>query len=87
MNESVGAACAQAGRDPTNVSFETACFGMSGGPDDKREILAAIVRAGVERGEPFRVISQAWRADLNRRAFSESSLDGLRCFNKPFDGR
>jgi len=49
--------------------------------------IAAIVRAGVETGEPFRVISQAWRADLNRRAFSESSLDGLRCFNKPFDGR
>jgi len=49
--------------------------------------IAAIVRAGVERGKPFRVISQAWRADLNRRAFSESPLDGLRCFNKPFNGR
>ena len=45
--ESVGAACAQAGLDATAVRFEAACFGMSGGPDDKREILAATLR--VER--------------------------------------
>jgi N-acetylglucosamine kinase-like BadF-type ATPase len=44
---SVGAACAQAGLDPATVRFEAACFGMSGGPDDKREILAATLR--VER--------------------------------------
>jgi N-acetylglucosamine kinase-like BadF-type ATPase len=41
---SVGAACAQAGLDAATVHFEAACFGMSGGPDDKREILAAILR-------------------------------------------
>jgi N-acetylglucosamine kinase len=28
------------------VEFEAACFGMSGGPDDKREILAGILRTG-----------------------------------------
>ena len=44
VTESVGAACAQAGLDAANVSFEAACFGMSGGPDDKREILAGILR-------------------------------------------
>jgi N-acetylglucosamine kinase-like BadF-type ATPase len=44
---SVGAACAQAGLDAAAVRFEGACFGMSGGPDDKREILAATLR--VER--------------------------------------
>ena len=42
MKGSVGAACAQAGLDPRSVEFEAACFGMSGGPEDKREILAAI---------------------------------------------
>jgi N-acetylglucosamine kinase len=42
--ESLGGACAQAGIDPSTVSFEAACFGMSGGPDDKREILAGILR-------------------------------------------
>jgi N-acetylglucosamine kinase-like BadF-type ATPase len=42
---SVGAACAQAGLDASAVRFEAACFGMSGGPDDKREILAALLRA------------------------------------------
>ena len=42
---SVGAACAQAGLDAAAVRFEAACFGMSGGPDDKREILAGILRA------------------------------------------
>jgi N-acetylglucosamine kinase-like BadF-type ATPase len=43
---SVAAACAAAGADPDTVQFESACFGMSGGPDDKREILAALVRTG-----------------------------------------
>lgn len=41
--ESVAAACAQAGLDP-DVQFESACFGMSGGPDDKRAILATLLR-------------------------------------------
>lgn len=44
---SVAAACAQAGLDAASVRFEAACFGMSGGPDDKRAILAATLR--VER--------------------------------------
>ena len=43
---SVGAACAQAGLHPDSVEFEAACFGMSGGPEDKREILAAALRTG-----------------------------------------
>ena len=42
---SVAAACAAAGLDAASVIFAAACFGMSGGPDDKREILAAILRA------------------------------------------
>ncbi len=41
---SVAAACADAGLDAAKVRFEAACFGMSGGPDDKREILAATLR-------------------------------------------
>ena len=45
VRESVAMAAAQAGLDPAAIHFEIACFGMSGGPDDKREILAAIVRA------------------------------------------
>ena len=42
----LAAACAQAGLDVTTVRFEAACLGMSGGPDDKREIVAAMLRAG-----------------------------------------
>ena len=42
---SVGAACAAAGLDFSTVAFEAACFGLSGGPDDKREIAASLVRA------------------------------------------
>ena len=42
---SVAGACAQAGLDPATVSFEAACFGMSGGPEDKEAILASILRA------------------------------------------
>jgi N-acetylglucosamine kinase-like BadF-type ATPase len=45
ISGSLSAACAEAGLDPTSVSFEAACFGMSGGPDDKQEILAGIIRA------------------------------------------
>src|ERR1035441_8814937 len=41
ISGSVAAACAQAGLDAAAVRFEAACFGMSGGPDDKGEILAA----------------------------------------------
>src|SRR5580765_4202153 len=44
--ECVSAACAQAGIDASSVSFEAACFGMSGGPEDKQEILTAVLRAG-----------------------------------------
>ncbi len=44
VTESVAAACKQAELDPGAVEFEAACFGMSGGPDDKREILAGMLR-------------------------------------------
>jgi N-acetylglucosamine kinase len=37
-------ACQEAGLDPASVAFEAACFGMSGGPEDKEEILAAMIR-------------------------------------------
>jgi N-acetylglucosamine kinase len=42
----VGAACERAGFDAATLRFEAACFGMSGGPEDKREILAGILNAG-----------------------------------------
>jgi len=41
--DSVGAACAEAGLDPAGVRFEAACFGMSGGPEDKRAILSQLL--------------------------------------------
>src|SRR5438270_9405426 len=41
---SVSAACTQAGLDPATVQFEAACFGMSGGPEDKEDILGRILR-------------------------------------------
>ena len=43
---SVGAACAEAGIDAKSASFEAACFGMSGGPEDKVGILTSLLRAG-----------------------------------------
>ena len=45
VNECVAKACGQAGLDPATVAFESACFGMSGGPDDKQAILQEILRA------------------------------------------
>lgn len=43
--ESLARACEAAGLDAASAHFEAACFGMSGGPDDKQEILAGILRA------------------------------------------
>jgi len=42
---SVEGAARHAGLDAAVLRFESACFGMSGGPDDKRDILAAILRS------------------------------------------
>lgn len=42
--ECVGSACQEAGLDIDSVSFEAACFGMSGGPHDKEAILAEVLR-------------------------------------------
>jgi N-acetylglucosamine kinase-like BadF-type ATPase len=41
---SLEGACREAGFDPAAVTFEGACFGMSGGPEDKEAILAALLR-------------------------------------------
>jgi N-acetylglucosamine kinase-like BadF-type ATPase len=44
VSGSLTGACRDAGLDPATVSFEGACFGMSGGPENKEEILAALLR-------------------------------------------
>src|SRR5690348_9618649 len=83
VHESVIAACAQASLDPAGVRFETACFGMSGGPDDKRSILRELVHAdrlivttdaeialsgAVEAGQGIIVIGGTGSIALGRRA-------------------
>jgi N-acetylglucosamine kinase-like BadF-type ATPase len=45
VKEGLEAACARAGLDAATVGFESACLGMSGGPDDKQAILAGTLRA------------------------------------------
>lgn len=45
VRESVEAACTEGKLDCASIRFRAACFGMSGGPDDKREILAQILPA------------------------------------------
>src|SRR5215475_6095663 len=45
ITQSLAAACAEASLDPATVAFEAACFGMSGGPEHKEEILAGLIRA------------------------------------------
>ena len=44
VSGSLAAACQEAGLDPATIQFAAACFGMSGGPDDKEQILARIIR-------------------------------------------
>jgi N-acetylglucosamine kinase-like BadF-type ATPase len=45
VSTSVSAACREAHLDPATVHFAVACFGMSGGPDDKQAILSALLHA------------------------------------------
>jgi N-acetylglucosamine kinase-like BadF-type ATPase len=47
VGDSVAAACAQAGLDAHAMRFAAACFGMSGGPEDKQAILREILPANV----------------------------------------
>jgi len=47
VGDCVAAACLQAGLDARAVRFATACFGMSGGPEDKQAILYEILPADV----------------------------------------
>ena len=45
VRDCVGNACRQAGLDPDRLRFRAACFGMSGGPSDKRGVLSGILSA------------------------------------------
>lgn len=45
ISGSVGAACASAGLNAGSVRFRHAFFGLSGGPEQRREILETLVRA------------------------------------------
>ncbi len=45
VEECVAKACAQAQLDPLKTRYEAACFGMSGGPEDKEALLAEILPA------------------------------------------
>ncbi len=45
VRECVGNACNQARLDPERVEFTGACFGMSGGPEDKEQLLRELLRA------------------------------------------
>lgn len=47
VSDSVAAALAEAGLEPRNARFASACFGMSGGPEDKQAILREILPAGI----------------------------------------
>jgi N-acetylglucosamine kinase-like BadF-type ATPase len=44
VTASMAAACVAAKLDAGSIRFAAACFGMSGGPDDKRKILANTLR-------------------------------------------
>src|SRR5689334_20785208 len=45
VTDCVGKACEEAGLDFVQVRFAAACFGMSGGPEDKEALLGRILRA------------------------------------------
>src|SRR5690348_12043563 len=82
VRDSIAAACAEAGLDPSGIRFEAACLGMSGGPDDKRAILSELLApdhlivttdaeialsAAVEAGQGIIVIAGTGSIALGRR--------------------
>src|SRR5215472_6117182 len=46
LTESVGSACAQAGLRVTSARCEAACFGMSGGAEDKVAVISETLDIG-----------------------------------------
>lgn len=91
VGDSVAAACAQAGLDAGAVRFAAACFGMSGGPEDKQAILremlpadvvevtddAVIALAGATAGEPGMVtIAGTGSIVFGRNAAGETARTG-----------
>jgi N-acetylglucosamine kinase-like BadF-type ATPase len=53
----LAAACRKAGLVPTELSFESACLGFSGGPEDKRALVRELINA-----EKLTVTTDAWIA-------------------------
>src|SRR5579862_8230666 len=47
VGDSVAEALAEAGLEPRDARFAAACFGMSGGPEDKQAILREILPADI----------------------------------------
>src|SRR6185369_13954172 len=45
VTDSLAGACLQSGLQPSDIRFAAACFGMSGGPEDKQAILREILPA------------------------------------------
>lgn len=45
IEQALGRACQAAGLDPDGIAFEAACLGFSGGPEDKRDLVAGMLRA------------------------------------------
>jgi N-acetylglucosamine kinase-like BadF-type ATPase len=45
VSDCLSQACKKAGLDPLTVSFVAACFGMSGGPHDKQNLLEELIRS------------------------------------------
>ncbi len=46
VGDCVREACGRAGMEAARVDFEAACLGFSGGPADKRDLVAGMLRAG-----------------------------------------
>lgn len=91
VTESLAAASAPAGLDPARVQFEAACFGMSGGPDDKREIIQALLHTSrlivtsdaeialsgaIEAGQGIIVIAGTGSIALGRRLAGQTVRAG-----------
>jgi N-acetylglucosamine kinase-like BadF-type ATPase len=46
LTDAVSLACSNAGIEFAGARFEAACFGMSGGPEDKAAVIAEVLQAG-----------------------------------------
>jgi N-acetylglucosamine kinase len=86
VGASVAAACRQAGLDSAAVEFESACFGLSGGPEDKEAMLRSAVHVKQLTVSTDAVIALAGATETGRGIITIAGTGSI-AFGRNAEGR